>query len=292
MTISLKTILFACVALVTFAFTVTAADEPVAMKDQPAKWKLVWEENFNGNAINQKRWSKIPRNGADWGKHMSDFDGCYEINHGLLILRGLRNVHLPDDQSPYLTGGIYTKDKVGFSNGRLEIRAKLGSAKGAWPAFWMLPFDNSGWPRGGEIDIMERLNSDDFAQQTVHSIYTHNLKMKDPPQSEIGKISNDDYNIYAVELHEDRLDFFINNKFTFTYPRIETDNEEQFPFNREYYLLLDMQLGGSWVGDINPDDLPVEMWIDWVRFYKKSKPPRSIVTKRILLRLRPKIKRP
>jgi len=63
--------------------------------------------------------------------------------------------------------------------------------------------------------------------------------------------------------------FFINGQKTFTYPRIQTDKEGQFPFSEHrYYLLLDMQLGGSWVGKVNPDDLPVEMEIDWVRFYE------------------------
>ncbi|MDR1485911.1 MAG: glycoside hydrolase family 16 protein, partial [Planctomycetaceae bacterium] len=239
-------------------------------KEAQSEWRLVWEENFDGNVIDLKRWSKIPRGGPDWAKHMSDFGGCYEVKGGQLILRGLRNEHLPDDKSPYLTGGIYTKGKVNFSDGRVEVRAKLGNAQGAWPAFWMLPSDNTGWPRGGEIDIMERLNSDDFAYHTVHSHYTHTLKMKTPPQGATGKIIPNDYNVYAVEMNKDYLSFFINGKHNLTYPRIETDKEGQFPFDREFYLLLDMQLGGSWVGEIKPDDLPVEMWIDWVRFYKKD----------------------
>ena len=64
------------------------------------------------------------------------------------------------------------------------------------------------------------------------------------------------------------LVFNINGKRTLNYPRIETDLEGQFPFDRSYYLMLDMQLGGDWVGEVNPADLPVEMYIDWVRFYE------------------------
>ncbi|MDR2172431.1 MAG: glycoside hydrolase family 16 protein [Planctomycetaceae bacterium] len=233
-------------------------------------WRLVWEENFDGNDFDVKRWSKIPRGNADWEKHMSDFGGCYEVKDGNLILRGLRNEKLPKDKSPYLTGGIYTKDKVNFGKGRIEICAKLNAAKGAWPAFWMLPADKKPWPSGGEIDIMERLNNDNFVHQTIHSAYTHDPKNKKPASTAKGKIKPNDYNIYAVELYEDKLVFFVNGKKTFTYPRIKTDDDKQFPFNREYYLLLDMQLGGSWVGEINPNDLPVEMKIDWVRFYKKN----------------------
>jgi hypothetical protein len=71
-------------------------------------------------------------------------------------------------------------------------------------------------------------------------------------------------------MYPDSLSFDINGLHTFTYPRIETDKEGQFPFNRDYHLLIDMQLGGSWVGRVEPVDLPVEMRIDWVRFYKKK----------------------
>jgi len=67
--------------------------------------------------------------------------------------------------------------------------------------------------------------------------------------------------------------FYVNNNSSerFMYPRIETDKEGQFPFaDHEFFLLLDMQLGGSWVGAVKPDDLPVDMAIDWVRFYEKQ----------------------
>jgi beta-glucanase (GH16 family) len=236
---------------------------------QVTGWQLVWEENFDGEQLDASRWTKIARNTSDWNNYMSDYDPLYEVADGQMILRGIVNNVLPADTAPYLTGGIYTKDKVGFGNGRLEIRAKLGKARGAWPAFWLLPFDNTGWPDGGEIDIMERLNGEDIAYQTVHSAYTVRLQQKNPPQSATGKIDPDGYNVYAVELYHDSISLFINDIHTLTYPRIETDLEGQFPFDREYFLLLDMQLGGSWVGRVFPEDLPVEMWIDWVRFYKK-----------------------
>lgn len=54
----------------------------------------------------------------------------------------------------------------------------------------------------------------------------------------------------------------------FVYPRIETEKEGQFPFSIPQYLLIDMQLGGSWVGEVDAADLPVEMEIDWVRHYQ------------------------
>lgn len=239
-------------------------------QEQPKEWKLVWEENFEEtDSFDPGIWSKIPRGTADWNRHMSDFDSCYAMQNGHLVLRGIVNYSLPNDTSPVLTGGVYTKGKMLFSNGRLEICARLHGAQGAWPAFWLLPED-APWPQGGEIDIMERLNNDSIAYQTVHSHYTYVQGFKDnPPQGSTGPINREDYNIYAVELYPDSLSFYINDVHTFTYPRIETDKEGQFPFNRPFYLLLDMQLGGSWVGRYNTKDLPVQMEIDWVRFYQK-----------------------
>ncbi len=190
------------------------------------------------------------------------------MRDGNLVLRGIRNLSVKNDTAPYLTGGVYTKGKKAFHGGRIEICAKLQGGGGEWPAFWMLPVEGQ-WPRGGEIDIMERLNFDDFAYQTVHSYYTKvSGSENEPPHYGTNKINPDDYNIYSVEIHPDSLVFAINNNHTFTYPRIETDKEGQFPFYQPYYLLIDMQLGGSWVGSVNPDDLPVEMAIDWVKYYQ------------------------
>lgn len=234
------------------------------------EWRLVWEENFDQTAgFDPAVWSKIPRGKSDWNNYMSDFDSLYVMRDGNLVLRGIQNLTQPQDTAPFLTGGVYTKGKKGFMDGRLEIKAKLNGATGAWPAFWLLPQEGQ-WPMGGEIDIMERLNYDTIAYQTVHSHYTYDLGFKTtPPQGSTGPIHPEAYNVYAVEMYADSLCFFINDQHTFTYPRIETDQEGQFPFHQPFYLLLDMQLGGSWVGAVDPTELPVEMSIDWVRFYQK-----------------------
>ena len=202
---------------------------------------------------------------------MTDFYSCFDMREGNMVLRGIINHSEPNDTAPYLTGGIYTKGKKAFSNGRLEIRAKLNGARGEWPAIWMLPI-YAPLPMGGEIDIMERLNHDTIAYQTIHTNYTYNLGIKDNPLSHsVGAINPDDYNIYPVEMYPDSIAFYINDTHTFTYPRIETDKEGQFPFDQPFYLLIDMQLGGSWVGAVDPKELPVEMYVDWVRFYQKEK---------------------
>ena len=92
---------------------------------------------------------------------MTDLDSCFDMRKGNLILRGIVNQDLSGDSLPYLTGGVYTCGKKLFSEGRIEVCAKLNAARGAWPAIWMLPEDGE-WVQGGEIDIMERLNYDHF----------------------------------------------------------------------------------------------------------------------------------
>lgn len=234
-------------------------------------WQFEWEENFNQTThIDSAIWSKIPRGTPDWMNYMSDFDSCYDMQNGNLVLFGIVNKpeYNLNDTATYLTGGVYTKDKKAFHNGRLEIRARIAGARGAWPAIWLLP-QNGTWPDGGEIDIMERLHSESIAYQTVHSYYTVRLKQNTPPKGGTGPIDADGYNTYAVELGVDSLRFFINDVHTFTYPKIETDQEGQYPFDQPYYLLIDMQLGGSWVGRVYQEDLPAEMWVDWIRFYTK-----------------------
>ena len=235
-------------------------------------WLLVWEEDFNRDGvIDTTVWSKIPRGKADWCNYMSDNDALYDVRNGNLVLRGMVNPDMQNDSVPYITGGIQTLHKKGFENGKIEIRAKFEDARGAWPAFWLLPFDREQWPHGGEIDIAERLNGDTIVYQTIHTNYTYNLKLGDePPHYATHPIDKDDYNIYSVEMYADSLVFAVNGCHTFTYPRIETDKEGQFPFNRPYYLMLDMQLEGSWVGKAAPEDLPVAVYIDWVRFYKRK----------------------
>ena len=237
-------------------------------------WRLVWEDEFEGTAFDTATWSKIPRWHPEWAQHMSDNEACYEMRNGNLVLKGIMNPDRTKDTLAYITGGLYTKYKRAFYGGRIEVKAKLVGCTGAWPAIWLKPFEEEKyvWPTGGEIDIMERLNYDSIAYQTVHSVYTQHLGILDnPKRGTTASINPNDYNVYAVEMYPDSVVFFINDKHTLTYPRIETDKEGQFPFDRPYYLLIDMQLGGNWVGKVDTLDLPVEMQIDWVRYYQKEK---------------------
>lgn len=239
------------------------------VEPKPHRWALAWSDEFDREDIFATGvWTKIPRGHSDWNNTMSPHESLYDLQQGKLILRGRRNDVNVADSAEYLTGGVYTKGKKSFDLGRIEIRCKLQGAKGAWPAIWMLP-NNAPWPKGGEIDIMERLNFDSFAYQTVHSYYTVKLGQKtNPKYYTTAPIDPEGYNTYAVEVLPNELRFFINDRFSFAYPRLpEKEADGQFPFGKDYYLLIDMQLGGKWVGKVEGLREPIEMHIDWVRYY-------------------------
>lgn len=241
------------------------------LKCEREGWQLVWHDEFDGKKLSDE-WTRIPRfkNPSEWNKFMSSHDKLYKVKGGVLTLYGLVNDFLPEDTAHFLTGGVYTKGKVYFQRGRIDIRLKMDDASGAWPAAWLLP--EGRWPDDGEIDIMERLNSDDFAHQTIHSKITEydHEKRKTQNWHHTAPIRKGDWNVYSVELYEDSVSFIINDKLTFTYRREPEHGPQQFPYDRPMYLLLDMQLGGDWVGRINPKELPYRYQIDYVRFYKKK----------------------
>ena len=238
-------------------------------REEKNDYELIWKEDFKGKSINFEKWSKITRGKADWRKYMSDNETLYEVRKGKLILHGIENKGIaPDDTARFLTGGISTKGKFSIRYGKVEVKTKHEAAQGAWPAIWMLP-EKGEWPKGGEIDIMERLNHDNFVYQTVHTHYTHILNEKqNPPHTAKAAIDSDGYNVYGVEILPDKIVFSVNGKTTHTYPKIETDKEGQFPFGTPYYILIDMQIEGAWVGKANPEELPVRMITDWVKVYK------------------------
>lgn len=244
-------------------------DEPSQPEEPKPEWKLVWEDDFDAPEINYEVWSRIPQGTPDWAKYQSLDDRCYEKRKSSVVLKGIVNDDNDADSRAYLCGGLWTLGKKAFGPGRIEVRARMTSATGAWPAIWMMPFKSElGWPHDGEIDIMEHLNSDRTVYQTLHSKYIDvDGNRNNPLYSRQTSVSNlNDYHIYGVDITEDAVVFHIDGKETLSYPK--NDQPDQFPYFKEWDLRIDMQLGGSWVGPIRDVTLPVEMEVDWVRYYE------------------------
>ena len=256
------------------AFPADAANAKTASGAKTAR-KLVWSDEFNGTKLDTKRWSRCNVGQSDWNRHMSTRPDLVEVKNGSLVLWGVANSNTNADPRPYLTGGVQSQHKGLMGLGKVEIRVKFEDhQKGAWPALWMLGDKPDSkwrsWPWNGEIDIVERLNGDPFVYQTVHTGWTYVKKhTKDPPhQGPKAEIKKGDWNVYGLEVKENELIWSVNGKETFRYPKTDCGDPDQWPFGKPFYFLLDMQLGGQWVGDVDISTLPVKMYIDWIRVYK------------------------
>ena len=267
-----------------FAFSLCAVSAPAGKQEKrakppaPDKWELKFTENFNGKELNPKLWTRIvgtADSGADWQRNISPREDLVELSGGILSLKGVKNNDTSSDSRSVLAGGIMTRGLFNMKYGKIEVRAKLEGQKGAWPAIWMMSqTSQQGWPFDGEIDIIERLNYDEFVYHTVHSGWTQSHP-GDPPRSGKGAIKANAWNIYALEWTPEKIVWRVNGKVTHSYKKIG-DSQERFPWTTPFYLMIDMQLGGSWVGPIDESTLPVAMQVDWVKFYQLTRAGKRI----------------
>ena len=232
-------------------------------------WRLVWSDEFSGNEVDKSSWSRCLRYGSPWNRHMSSLDSLVKVKGGVVELWGVNTPEGYTDSLKFLTGGLDSRGLRAIRNGRIDVRARLDQAQGFWPAIWMMPESNLPWPEAGEIDIMEHLNFDDYIYQTVHSGHIEGLRQPKTQHDHKEKVDVRVFNIYSVEITSNEIIYYINNRRTFSYPRLEPEPEGQYPFDDyEYYMLLSAQLGGHWIGPIEAEQLPVKMEVDYVRFYE------------------------
>ena len=255
-----------------FILLILICSVSLAKAQEHRRYALIWNDEFNTGTLDKTVWSKVWRSGSNWAVHMTGNDALYAFKDGDLVLRGMVNDFLPKDTAAFLTGGVWSRYRKAFGFGRVEIRAKFDVAQGFWPAIWMLPQANQAlnWPYGGEIDIMEHYRNNPTIDQTVHSHYTVNLRKRNrPPHVAHAPYNEGEYNTYGVERFQDSLVFFVNGKRTFNYPRFRKGNNGQFPFSQQdYYLILDAQLGLDGSPSIDTEKLPVELRVDYVRYYE------------------------
>ena len=236
-------------------------------------WKLAWMDDFDGPALDTAAWTRVPRGTSDWNNTMSLREDLVRFEDGQIVLTGIVNPDTLADPSRIVTAGITTAGKRFFRRARFEVRARFNSARGFWPALWLMPQRDSTTAQGdyAEIDIMEHLNADTLVYQTVHSAYSLNGHDETPPHYTTADIDPEAWNVYAAEVHPDSVCFYINGIRTLTYPRMVNDidpDRDQFPYaDLPFYFILSNQVGGGWVGPVAEEDLPTELRIDWVKVW-------------------------
>lgn len=254
------------------ALLLLATIHPSVADGEEGGWTLVWQDDFTGDRIDDSKWSICKRGKPDWSRHMTDDARCYRQSGGILTLIGL-HTDAVDPADAYLTGGIHSMGKFSFTYGKVEIRARFKSAQGGWPALWLMPSKNPDRVRTfyGEIDLMEHLNFDDKVYQTIHSTHTLEIDKEDPLSHITAAIDREAWNTYGATWDRSAITFLVNGRATMTYPKVDDKGTKQWPFDRDYYLILSMQIDGKWVGKPDPSHYPAHMEIDWVRVYRPSR---------------------
>lgn len=249
-----------------------AAGQVGTGKKKPGK--LLWSDEFDYTGLpDSTRWA-YDTGGHGWGNNELQYYTEADTNNvivkdGKLIITARKEVK---EKNAYTSARLVTRGRQEFRYGRIEVRAKLPAGRGTWPAIWMLGSDihEVGWPRCGEIDIMEHVGYDPgVIVGTVHSdLYNH---MKGTQISGRMTLSDFDreFHIYAIDWSKEKIDFLIDNQLYLSIPN-KYNTLEEWPFDAPHYLLLNLAVGGNWGGKEGIDDsiFPARFEIDYVRWYE------------------------
>lgn len=266
--------LVAAAALAVFAAGLSFACSPSA----PHGWRPVWSDEFDYEGLpDQTRWSyDTDGNAWDWGNREAQFYTSREpanayVSDGVLRITALRQ---QAGGKEYTSARLRTMGKGDWLYGRIDVRAKLPTGRGAWSAIWMLPTDweYGGWPDSGEIDIMENVGFDgDTVVSTAHTrLHNHSNGT-----SFSGKLylptADSEFHVYTLEWDEDEWRSYVDGELYYTYTR-EDGGSAQWPFDKRFHLLLNLAVGGTWGGldGIDEDAFPMTFTIDYVRVYERD----------------------
>ena len=274
--------------------------EPALVEDIENKYEgysLVWSDEFDGEKLDETKWSCQIGTGTsegltDWGnqelEYYTDDEKNVRVEDGNLVITAIK-------EEERVGGKMFTSARlrtvtdegdVLFSTkyGRVEARIKLPKGEGLWPAFWMLPVDDSiynEWASSGEIDIMEaRGRMPDRIEGTIH--YGQNWPNNVYKGQEFVMTKDTDitdYHLYSLEWEPGVLRWYIDNVCYHTTeqwfskgPNGGTDYTWPAPFDVPFYILLNMAVGGTFDLESNPyaTEYPAEMKVDYVRVYQKD----------------------
>ncbi|QJR82933.1 family 16 glycosylhydrolase [Alteromonas pelagimontana] len=288
--------------------------------EQENNWVMVWQDEFDGDEIDSSKWS-FEEN--CWGGGNGE-QQCYTnrednayVDNGVLTIIAKKETFIgpdnPDGNTdslatlPYTSARLRTINKGDWTYGRFEIKAKLPSGQGTWPAIWMLPTDYvyGPWAASGEIDIMEAVNlkaasddptangaPEDRTYGTLHfgRIWPGNVSSGAPYRLPDNANPADGFHEYAIEWEDGEIRWYVDDVHFATqtqegwYAQYQDENGQwqtaqgSAPFNERFHLLLNVAVGGAWAGNTNEtgiDDtvFPQTMEVDYVRVYECSVNP-------------------
>lgn len=271
------------------------------------RWKLIWQDDFDGDQIDTTKWDFDIGNGffdyrthqwvSGWGNEELQYytrepENVF-VKDSLLTIRAVKeSLH----GCGYSSARLKTRKRNGaelFSKlyGKVSIKAKVPYGKGLWPALWMLPLDDKygGWAASGEIDLMEIVG--EKPHEVLSSIHFGSTFPERSLVTHVHPLPNGstvaDWHIYSVEWVPGEIRFFVDDEHTqtlsfwwscsntkngagLTPKRLADINAWPAPFDQPFYLLMNVAVGGNFPGLPNEQtQFPAEMVIDYVRVYDK-----------------------
>ncbi len=254
----------------------------------PDGWILSWNDEFNSDNINGANWTHeiwSPYHVNNELQAYTDRPDNSFIENGHLVIRALNENF---NSAEYTSARLTSSGKGEWQYGRCDIRAKIPLGQGTWPAIWMLGSNigSVGWPSCGEIDIMEHVNNNLIVHSSIHTNACFHALAGYPgacpdyniscpggcpdalPNTYWKDLPNvDDWHVYGMIWTADYLTFTIDNAPWMTVSRPIIPGDDMWPFDQEFFFILNLAIGGDWPG--NPDDsiFPVSLEIDYVRVY-------------------------
>ncbi|MCC8072449.1 MAG: glycoside hydrolase family 16 protein [Bacteroidales bacterium] len=233
---------------------------------------LVWNDEFNleegDHPDTESKWGYSPRYSSAWNRFNSSREDLYVIEDGALAMYGRANTDDETDEKDFQTAALQTSSTFSFTFGVVEAKVKTTPHSGNFPAFWMMPMDQSdGWPNCGEIDIWEQINTENRTYHTIHGYWTSTSGGRS------GSITADmtDWHVYALEWEEDLLRWYVDGTLVLTQKRDASDTSKYaWPFNKAFYVIINQAVGnGSWAYNY---DASFEYCtrFDYVRIYQKE----------------------
>jgi len=236
-------------------------------------YKLVWSDEFDSTGVNMNCW-RFETGAHGWGNNeLENYTTQNTVVTGGMLQIITRREGEGQRVGDYTSARLSTKGKKEFLYGRIEMRAKLPTGRGIWPAFWMLGSDikEVGWPACGEIDIMENVGFNPAAVHgSIHTPSSHgatvNTSIIDVPDC------FSEFHVYGITWTPEKIEFYIDNPANpyYTYsPAVK--NAATWPFDKPCYIILNTAVGGNWGGQKGVDDtiFPQTYYIDYVRVYSK-----------------------
>ncbi len=249
------------------------------------EYHLLWSDDFNGKTLDKTKWNYELHDPGWVNNELQSYTKSSEnvyVKDGNLVIQPIKTVDKDTGNASYTSGRVNTQNKVDFKYGKVEVRAKLPQGQGIWPAIWMMPTNDAlygGWPKCGEIDIMELLgNNTSKVYQTLH--YGKNgtdVQSQGTKTLQKGDFSSS-YHIFSVEWNPDNISFYIDGELTKTINKWYTGTDGigmityPAPFDQNFYVILNVAVGGNWPGnpDASTDFAKAKMLVDYVKVYQKD----------------------